>query len=140
MRDAEREGQREKQAPCREHNAEFDPRTSGSRPEPKADAQPLSHQVSLFFPLFLKKIYLLIYLEEREREGAQVGGAEGEEENPSRLQAEHGAGRGLDPSTRRSGPEPKPRVGHSPLRHPAPRLTTRSLGRRHVAGTIVTGQ
>ena len=39
----ERVRQREKQAPCREPEAELDPRTPGSRPEPKADTQPLSH-------------------------------------------------------------------------------------------------
>ena len=47
MRDTERERQRhrqrEKQAPCREPDAGLDPRTLGSHPEPKADAQPLSH-------------------------------------------------------------------------------------------------
>ena len=37
------ERQREKQAPCREPYAGLDPRTPGSHPEPKADAQPLSH-------------------------------------------------------------------------------------------------
>ena len=47
MRDTERERerQREKQAPCREPDAGLDLRTPGSCPEPKADAQPLSHQV-----------------------------------------------------------------------------------------------
>ena len=45
MSDTERQThrQREKQAPCGEPNARLDPRTSGSEPEPKADAQPLSH-------------------------------------------------------------------------------------------------
>ena len=45
MRDTERQKhrQREKQAPPREPNAVLDPRTPGSRPEPKVDAQPLSH-------------------------------------------------------------------------------------------------
>ena len=47
MRDTERERQRhkqrEKQASCHEPNAGPDPRTQGPRPEPKADAQPLSH-------------------------------------------------------------------------------------------------
>ena len=45
MRDTEREAgtQREKQAPCREPDVGLDPRTPGSRPEPKADAQLLSH-------------------------------------------------------------------------------------------------
>ena len=35
--------QREKQPPCREPDMGLDPRTPGSQPEPKADAQPLSH-------------------------------------------------------------------------------------------------
>ena len=35
--------QRKKQAPCREPDAGLYPRTPGSHPEPKADAQPLSH-------------------------------------------------------------------------------------------------
>ena len=39
----QRHRQREKQAPCREHNVGLDPRTLGSLPEPKADGQPLSH-------------------------------------------------------------------------------------------------
>ena len=47
MRDTERERQkhtqREKQAPCREPDVGLNPRTLGSHPEPKADAQPLSH-------------------------------------------------------------------------------------------------
>ena len=47
MRDPERERQRhrhrEKQAPCGDPDVGFDSRTQGSRPEPKADAQPLSH-------------------------------------------------------------------------------------------------
>ena len=37
------ERQREKQTPCGKPNASFDPRTPGSRPEQKADTQPLSH-------------------------------------------------------------------------------------------------
>ena len=49
MKDRERERerqrlrQREKQAPWRKPNVELDPRTPGSRPEPKAGAKPLSH-------------------------------------------------------------------------------------------------
>ena len=45
MRDREkqRHKQRKKQALCGELNVELDPRTPGSRPEPKADAQPLTH-------------------------------------------------------------------------------------------------
>ena len=41
-RESQRHRQREKQAPCREPNAGLDPRTLGSRPEPKAAPQPLS--------------------------------------------------------------------------------------------------
>lgn len=46
MRDAERKAetwQREKQAPCGELDVGLDPRILGSCPEPKADAQTLSH-------------------------------------------------------------------------------------------------
>ena len=50
MRDTQTEArhkQREKQDPCREANVGLDPGTPGSRPEPKADAQPLSHPDAL---------------------------------------------------------------------------------------------
>ena len=43
MRERQRHRQREKQAPCREPDAGLDPRTPGSRPGPKAGAQPLGH-------------------------------------------------------------------------------------------------
>ena len=43
-RERQRHRQKEKQAPCREPDMGFDHRMSGSQPEPKADAQPLSHQ------------------------------------------------------------------------------------------------
>ena len=47
MRDREREKQRhrqrEKQAPCKEPDVGLNPRTLGTHPEPKAEAQPLSH-------------------------------------------------------------------------------------------------
>ena len=49
MRDTERERerqrhrQREKQAPCREPDVGLNPWTPGSRPQLKADDQPLSH-------------------------------------------------------------------------------------------------
>ena len=42
-RGRQRHRQREKQVPCREPDMELDPGTVGSCPEPKADAQPLSH-------------------------------------------------------------------------------------------------
>ena len=45
MRDRERQRrrQREKQALRRKPDSGFDPKTPGSRPEPKADTQRLSH-------------------------------------------------------------------------------------------------
>ena len=44
MRDRERgRGRSTGKLPGREPNAGLDPRTPGSRPEPKADAQPLSN-------------------------------------------------------------------------------------------------
>ena len=47
MKDTERERQRhrqrEKQVPHREPDVGLDPRTPGSRPEVKADTEPLSH-------------------------------------------------------------------------------------------------
>ena len=39
----QRHRQREKQAPCGAPDAGLDPSTLASYPEPKADAQPLSH-------------------------------------------------------------------------------------------------
>ena len=56
MRDRKRERQRhrqmEKQAPCGEPDAKLDPRTLGLHPEPKADAQPLSHPSVLSLRIF----------------------------------------------------------------------------------------
>ena len=43
----QRHKQREKQAPCGEPDAGLSPRTLGSWPEPKADAQLLSHPGTL---------------------------------------------------------------------------------------------
>ena len=45
-RERQRHRQREKQAPCGEPNVGLDSRTPGSRPELKADTQPLNHQMS----------------------------------------------------------------------------------------------
>ena len=42
-RERQRHRQREKQAPCGEPDVGLDPRTPGSHPELKADAQLLSH-------------------------------------------------------------------------------------------------
>ena len=42
-RERQRRRQREKQAPCKEPDVGLDPGTPGSHPEPKAEAQPLSH-------------------------------------------------------------------------------------------------
>ena len=49
-RGGQRHRQREKQAPYREPDGGLDPGSPGSHPEPKADAQPLSHPgVPIFF-------------------------------------------------------------------------------------------
>ena len=42
-KERQRHRQREKQAPCREPDVGLSPGTPGSQPEPKADAQSLSH-------------------------------------------------------------------------------------------------
>ena len=47
-RERQRHRQREKQAPCRKPDVGLDPRTPGSPPELKADAQPLNHTDILF--------------------------------------------------------------------------------------------
>ena len=47
MRDTQREAETQAEAPCREPDTEPDPRTLRLGPEPKEDAQPLSHPVSL---------------------------------------------------------------------------------------------
>ena len=43
QRETQRHRQRDKQAPYEEPDVGLDPKTPGSQPEPKADAQPLSH-------------------------------------------------------------------------------------------------
>ena len=48
-RERQRHKQREKQAPCGEPEARLDPRTPGSQPEPKANAEPLSYPGALGF-------------------------------------------------------------------------------------------
>ena len=55
-RERQRHRQREKQAPCREQGAQYGihPGIPGSRPEPKADAQPLN-QPGIPLMLFLKQ-------------------------------------------------------------------------------------
>ena len=51
-RERQRHKQREKQAPCMEPDVGLDPRTLGSGPELKADAQPRSHPGTLGFEIF----------------------------------------------------------------------------------------
>ena len=64
MRDTQRERQshrqREKQAPCRDPNVGLDPRSPGSHPGPKADAQPLNHPGVPWLVNFFNKISLVI--------------------------------------------------------------------------------
>ena len=66
-RERQRYRQREKQAPYREPNVELSPRTLGSCPEPKANAQPLSHP----------GVPIYTFLRERERACACMGGRGG---------------------------------------------------------------
>ena len=54
MRESQRCRQREKQGSHREPDAGLDPRTLGSRPEPKAEAQPLSYSGAPTCALSLK--------------------------------------------------------------------------------------
>ena len=57
MRDTRREAEsrpREKQAPCRELDVGLDPRTPGSQPEPKADAQPTEPLRHSYISIFKK--------------------------------------------------------------------------------------
>ena len=64
MRDTQRgqrHRQREKQAPHGEPDVGLDPETPGSRPEPKADAQPLSHPGVPYNTLFKLLTTLVAY-------------------------------------------------------------------------------
>ena len=65
-RERERQRQREKQAPCREPDVGLDPGTTGSCPELKADAQPLSHPGI--------PILKILFIHERHREKGRDAG------------------------------------------------------------------
>ena len=56
----QRHRQREKQSPCRVADVGLDPSTLGSGPEPKGDAQPLSHPGAPHWVLFLPETLLLL--------------------------------------------------------------------------------
>ena len=60
-RERQRHTQREKQAPCGKPDVGLDPRTLGSRPEPKADTRPLSHSGPPFV-LFILYLYLPLWV------------------------------------------------------------------------------
>ena len=49
--------QREKQAPCREPDVGLDQGTTGSHPEPKAGAQPLSHPGIPYSSFSIVRVY-----------------------------------------------------------------------------------
>ena len=55
-KEREAETQQQKQAPCRELDVGLDPSIPGSCPEPKADAQPLSHPGVSVFGLFTANV------------------------------------------------------------------------------------
>ena len=55
QRPGQRRRQRQKQAPCGEPDAGLNPRTPGSQPKPKADAQPLSHPDTPYFNFLNKR-------------------------------------------------------------------------------------
>ena len=61
----QRHRQREKQAPCRQPDVGLNPGTVGSCPEPKADAQPLSHpgvlRISIFNRFFIALLRFPIF-------------------------------------------------------------------------------
>ena len=63
MRDTEREAETQAEGEagsCRKPNVGLNPRTPGSRPEPKADAQPLSHPGVLRTDLNMKLMLVAV--------------------------------------------------------------------------------
>ncbi|XP_048950784.1 disintegrin and metalloproteinase domain-containing protein 18 isoform X8 [Canis lupus dingo] len=63
MTERQRHRQRKKQSPCREPDVGLNPRTQGSCPEPKAEAQPLSHPgipIHSFIDEHLGCVFLLL--------------------------------------------------------------------------------
>ena len=60
-REAETQAEKEKQAPCREPDVGLNPRTPGSYPGPKADAQPLSHPGIPILVFYIFTIFLLFF-------------------------------------------------------------------------------
>ena len=131
MRERQRHRQREKQAPCREPDVGLDPMTLESCPEPKADAQPLSHPgvpsfidvlsfseyrsltflVKYITRFFFFKI-LFIYSWETQR-CVRERQRHRQREKQAPCREPHV---GLDPRT--PGPRPGPKAGAKPLSHP----------------------
>ena len=75
-RERQRHRQREKQAPCREPDVGFDPRSPGSQPELKADPQPRSHPgvpFCLFVCLFCFLRFYLFFNERHKERGREIG-------------------------------------------------------------------
>ena len=62
QRARQRHRQRKKQALCGEPDAGFNPRTLGSWPEPKADAEPLSHPGASIFQIW--RFWLILHWKE----------------------------------------------------------------------------
>ena len=88
-----------KQALCREPDVGLSPRTPGSWPEPKADAQPLSHPGTPVLLIFKDFIYL------KESKAWRGGGAE--REGKAGFLLSRGPNAGLNLTTQRAWPELK---------------------------------
>ena len=104
MRERQRHRQREKRAPCREPDVGLDPGSPGSRPGPKADAQPLSPQVLLActFLNFIHSFIYILFIYSREAQRERQRHRQREKQAPCREPDAE-----LDLGTLASRPEPK---------------------------------
>ena len=114
MRDTERERerQREKEALCREPDAGLDPRTPRSGPEPKVDAQLLSHPgISLHHIFIFLKDFIYLFMIVTQRETERQRHRQREKQAPC-----WEPDVGFNPGS--PGSRPGPKAGAKPLRHP----------------------
>ena len=96
-RERQRHRQKEKQAPCRESDEGLSPRTPGSHPELKADAQPLSHP-GVPRACALSHYFICLFTRHRERQRHRQKEKQAHHREPDV---------GLNPGTPGSGHEPK---------------------------------